>query len=40
MYAKISEALQKEPELMEGSWADEALLAFCRVAVKGLSRGR
>jgi MerR family transcriptional regulator, thiopeptide resistance regulator len=35
--AKIREALQKEPALMKGSWADERLLGFVRDAVRRLS---
>jgi hypothetical protein len=36
-HAKIREALQKEPALMKGSWADERLLGFVRDAVRRLS---
>ncbi|SAK84598.1 MerR family transcriptional regulator [Caballeronia hypogeia] len=36
-HAKIREALQREPELMKGSWADESLLAFVREAVRELA---
>lgn len=36
-HAKIRHALQNEPELMKGSWADETLLGFMREAVRGLA---
>ena len=39
-HAKIREALQKEPELMKGSWADETLLTFVREAVRRLAQTR
>jgi MerR family transcriptional regulator, thiopeptide resistance regulator len=37
-HAKIRHALQTEPELSKGSWANEALLAFVREAVRGIER--
>jgi DNA-binding transcriptional MerR regulator len=35
-HAKIRHALQNEPELMKGSWANEALLNFMREAMRRL----
>ncbi len=35
-HAKIRHALQNEPELMKGSWANEALLGFMRDAMRRL----
>lgn len=34
MHAKIRHALQNEPELTKGSWANEALLGFMREAIR------
>ena len=36
-HAKIRDALQKEPELTKGSWANEALLGFMREAMRRLA---
>ncbi|MEQ5841867.1 MerR family transcriptional regulator [Paraburkholderia acidicola] len=35
-HAKFRQALQDEPELMKGSWADETLLGFMREAMRRL----
>ena len=33
-HAKIRHAMQNEPELTKGSWANEALLGFMREAIR------
>jgi MerR family transcriptional regulator, thiopeptide resistance regulator len=37
-HEKIRAALQNEPELMKGSWADEQMMDFLRTAVGALQR--